>query len=76
MNKDPEYTWKNGSNIYSFKLHKKRTNPFLTLLIAFDAAGLIGGVGVLMPFQIRSTILTSFLDPLHDTFLNMLSCLA
>ncbi|MBQ0083609.1 MAG: dicarboxylate/amino acid:cation symporter [Clostridiales bacterium] len=72
----PEYAYVGGTNSYNFKLKKKSLNPFIGLVLALALAVVIGFLGLLLPENIRSNILNGLLIPLHDTFLNVLGCIA
>ena len=72
----PEYSYKKGKNVYSFRFKKKSMNPLVLLVIALAAALLTGAAGLLLPENIRTVLLDSVLTPLHDTFLNILGCIA
>ena len=73
---NPEYSFKGGENRYSFRVARKRLNPFLSILITFLAALTVSSIGYLFPEEVRSGIVSGFLSPLHNTFLNVLSCVA
>lgn len=72
----PEYAYSDGANIYTFRIKKKSLSPFAMLIIALIAALAAGFAGLLLPDGIRGSVLDSFLTPLHDTFLNVLGCIA
>lgn len=72
----PYYSYSGSINSYMFKLQKKRLNPFVTLLITVAAALIAGFCGSLSPQAARETVLNMLLNPLHDTFLNILGCVA
>lgn len=76
LNLMPEYIFKNNVNIYNFRVAKKAANPFFTLLIALAAACIVGFAGFLLPDAARNAVLQNVFDPLHNTFLNVLGCLA
>lgn len=72
----PEYVFANDLNTYTFRIRRKALNPFVTLLLALAAAALIGGLGLLLPAGTREMLQSGVLTPLHDTFLNVLGCIA
>lgn len=72
----PEYSYKNGKNIFSFKLRKKPKNPLVTLLFSLLIAVVIGYLGMLLPDGIRVAALDNIVTPINDTFLNILGCAA
>ncbi|MCQ2409766.1 MAG: dicarboxylate/amino acid:cation symporter [Clostridia bacterium] len=72
----PEYTYSDGKNEYSFKLKKKKINPFIIILIAFASAIAVGCLGLLFPENVKNGITDSFINPVYDAFLNVLSCIA
>ena len=72
----PEYSYRGGLNIFSFKLRRKQKNPLITLLISLVCAVIFGNLGMLMPDGLRTALLDSFITPINDTFLNVLGCAA
>lgn len=72
----PEYTFNKNKNEYSFKVKKKSLNPFVQLVIAIVAAVAVGALGFVLPDVVRNTALELALNPLHDTFFNILGCIA
>ena len=71
----PEYSYKNQTNIYTFRLKNKPLNPFVSLAISISSALIIGTLGKLVP-DIASFILENILTPLYDAFFNILGCIA
>lgn len=73
----PEYSYSDNVNTYLFRIKKKTINPFVSLAVAIISAVVFGfaGKAFLAPGTIE-TFMTGFLNPLHDTFLNMLGCIA
>ncbi len=76
LNLSPDYTYTGHTNRYQFRFRKKQFNPFVTLVIALALAFAFGMLGLLLPGNLRQTVLDSVLTPLHDTFLNILGCIA
>ena len=74
----PDYTYltHDEENQYLFSYHKKQISPLLTLIIAFAAAILVGILGLLLPANTLASINNGLMEPLHTTFLNILSCIA
>ncbi len=72
----PEYSYTDGENIYFFRVKRREVNPFVSLLIAIAAAVFCGAIGQLLPVSVRQALLTNGLSPLHETFLNVLGCIA
>ncbi len=72
----PEYAYIGNKNLYTFRIPKKTMHPFVKLLIAVIAAAAIGAGGFLLSAGVRESLLNGVLIPLHDAFLNILSCIA
>lgn len=72
----PEYAFTGISNSYQFRIRRDSRNPFLGLILALTAAIALGFLGLLIPEGIRTLLLHELLTPLHDTFLNILGCIA
>ncbi len=72
----PEYNYSAGTNSYSFTASEKSANPFLKLIIAIAAALAAGFAGLLLPQSVSTFLLDGVLTPLHNTFLNVLGCIA
>lgn len=72
----PDYSYINDANVYGFRLKKKSLGPFATLLIALACAVVIGMAGLAVSENVRNGILDMLILPLHDTFLNILGCIA
>jgi len=72
----PSWQYQNGSNTVSFSIKKKQKLSQLSLvLIAVLSALVLGWLGLLLPEGLRTTILTTLLDPLFNTFLSVFSCI-
>lgn len=77
LNVTPEYSYVDNSNVYSYRIKKKKINPFFILMFAMIAAVVVGMLGMIaIPDATRSICVNSVLGPLHDTFLNILGCVA
>lgn len=72
----PDYSYLHNNNRYLFRIKKKSVNPFITLLIALCASGLVGALGYAFGENTRSMLTETILTPLNDVFLNILSCIA
>lgn len=72
----PEYAYAGTENVYSFRIRKKSKNPFLPLIIALASAVCVGLLGLMLPKGIYVGLYDNLLTPLHDTFLNVLGCIA
>lgn len=72
----PDYSYSGNENTYFFRIRKKTRNPFATLSIALLSAAVCGALGLLFPQEIRTEALTYLFEPLHDTFSNLLNCIA
>ena len=72
----PEYSYVNDKNTYFFRMKHKGINPFVSLLITLAAAIGVSFAGLLLPDDVRSTIVTYLLDPLYSVFLSVLGCIA
>ena len=72
----PLYSYVNGRNRMVFKLKKQKMNPLLSLAIVVAAAVVVGLLGMLLPDQLRQTVLNNVLTPVYDTFFNLLGTIA
>ena len=72
----PEYNYTTNNNAYLFRVKRKTISPLMVLLITLAASFLFGFLGLLLPDNVRTVILGEVLNPLHDTFLNVLGCIA
>lgn len=72
----PEYSYAPSGNTYNFRIHKKRMNPFLVLIISLACAFAVGFLGLLIDRNTCNVILESVIVPLQDTFFNILGCIA
>ena len=77
LNLKPAYAYTNGRNSLYYRLRKKSMPQIQTLCIVAALSILVGIFGVLLiPDGIRSMILESILNPIYDTFFNILGCIA
>lgn len=73
----PEFSYRDGENLYTFRVRRKSLNPFIRLAITLALAITAGVLGQLvLPAGFRTAVLDGVLTPLHDTFLNVLGCIA
>lgn len=72
----PEYNFSEDRNTYTFKIKKKQTNPVILLGITVVAAIIVNFLGMLVPETTRNGIANNFFVPVHETFLNLLTCIA
>lgn len=72
----PEYSYDGKYNIISLKVKGNHKSAFLPLIISVISAILISSVGMMVSWEAREFLLTTLLTPIHDTFLNILGCLA
>ena len=77
MRLSPEYSYSSGFNCIKFRLKKKSPGQLTTLLIVILAAVIVGLAGLfLLPDHLRELLLTSVIDPVYNTFFNILGCIA
>ncbi len=73
----PEYSYSDNVNTYLFRIKKKALNPFMTLAIVIIGAVLLGVIGkAFFSAGLINGIINSVINPLHDAFLSMLTCVA
>ncbi len=73
----PEFSYQDGVNLYTFRIRRKSLNPFVRLALTLALAIATGVLGMLLlPVGFRTAVLDGVLTPLHDTFLNVLGCIA
>jgi len=72
----PDYQYVNGENRVTLMPHRKKRNPMATLLVAIVLGVVCGLLGCLLPGEIRITFADSFLTPLFDAFMGLLTALA
>lgn len=77
MRLSPDYSYDNGFNRISFRLKRKSPGQMVTLCLVILSAVIIGMLGLfLLPGQIREMLLSSIIDPVYNTFFNILGCIA
>ena len=77
MRLDPEYSYDKDTNRIRFRVKKKPLGQIATLAIAIVLALLVGILGMfLMPDGVRDNILTAVVNPIYNTFFNILGCIA
>ena len=73
----PEYSYSGGFNCIKFRLKKKSPGQIATLFIVILSAVIVGMAGLfLFPDHLRELLLTSVVDPVYNTFFNILGCIA
>ena len=72
----PTYEYSKNTNIVSFKLKKRQSNPIVGLLAALVSAVLIGLMGMLAPEAVRTGCYESVLTPVYDAFIGVLTTVA
>lgn len=73
MSVAPSVSYFNNKNYIQLKLHKPTMNPIFKLLLSLLAGGLIGGLGLLLPTEIRTAFQDNILSPVYNAFLGVLS---
>ena len=77
MRLSPEYSYNNGYNCIKFRLRRKSPGQIVTLCLVILSAALVGMLGhVILPGHVREVLLTSVVDPVYNTFFNILGCIA
>ena len=72
----PEYEYSQEQNIYTFKFRKKQKNPVISLGITVVAALIVNVLGSFIPEATRIGISDNVFVPLHEMFLNLLTCIS
>lgn len=72
----PLYSYTQGKNRLLFKLKKPAMHPFASLALSIAAGLLIGWSGMFLPVALRTGILNNFLEPIYNTFFNILGAIA
>ncbi len=73
----PEYFYENETNGIRFRIKKKPLGQIATLCIVMIAAFVVGMAGmVVIPAGLRNNLLQSVINPVYDTFFNILGCIA
>lgn len=77
MRLSPEYSYEKGVNHIRFRLKKKSPGQIVKLLMVMAAAALIGILGVIiLPDGVREILLSGVIEPVYNTFFNILGCIA
>lgn len=73
----PEYSYVGNKNHIRFSVKKKQRGQIATLLIVIAAAALVGFAGLaILPDGAREVLLTAVINPVYNTFFNILGCIA
>ena len=73
----PEYYYSNNTNTYLLRIKKHTLSPVVRLIISLLCAFTLGFAGkALFPESVMNGILNNVINPLHDTFMSLLSCIA
>ena len=72
----PIYSYERGCNKIIFKFKVQKAHPLLNLAAYMFAGAAVGLAGMLMPEALRTVILESILNPIYDTFFNVLGTIA
>ena len=74
---EPEYSFSRGRNCVTFMLRRKPRKQLAALAFALANATVVGFLGMLvLPDDVRETLLTGILQPMNDAFFHILTCLA
>lgn len=77
MRLSPEYSYDRGVNRIRFRIKKKSPGQIVTLLMVMIAAAMVGILGtVILPDGVRGILLSGVIEPVYNTFFNILSCIA
>ena len=77
LNQKPAYSYSNNRNTLYYRIKKKSISQFQVLCIVTVLSILTGVFGNLfIPQDIRCMILDSIIDPIYNTFFNVLGCIA
>lgn len=77
LNLGPEYTYENDTNRIRFRLKKKPLGQIAILGIVMIAALVIGIAGkFLFPENLRVNLLEAVINPIYNTFFDILGCIA
>lgn len=73
----PEYSYDDESNSIRFRIKKKPLGQLAVLGIVIVAAVVLGLTGLfLFPDSLRENLLESLINPIYNTFFNILGCIA
>lgn len=77
LNQKPVYSYSEGRNSLYYRIRKKSMPLFQILCIVAALSVFTGVFGVLfIPDGLRQMILDSIINPVYDTFFNILGCIA
>ena len=77
LNQKPAYSYSNGRNSLYYRIKRKSLSQFQVLCIVVVLSIFAGVLGVLfIPDGLRRMILESVINPIYDTFFNILGCIA
>ncbi|MCQ2398157.1 MAG: dicarboxylate/amino acid:cation symporter [Sphaerochaetaceae bacterium] len=68
----PSYYYSHKTNTVSFKVSRKKINPFILLLISIAFAVVAGFLGRFLPDNLRLQIADNILAPVCSTYINVL----
>lgn len=72
----PDYRYMSGTNRLMFMLKRKPMNQLQLMFFVLVASWLCGAMGQFLPDTVREGLLTGFIQPLYETFFNVLTCIA
>jgi Na+/H+-dicarboxylate symporter len=73
----PEYSYDTGFNRIRFRVKRKSPGQIVNLVIVMAAAILVGVMGMaVFPDGLRSILLAAVVEPVYNTFFNILGCIA
>lgn len=72
----PIYSYERGCNKIIFKFKVQKSHPLLNLAAYMFAGAAVGMAGMFMPEALRIVILESILNPIYNTFFNILGTIA
>ena len=73
---EPQFSYVHGRNRVLFRMARKPLNQLAVLGIMLVCALVVGFLGMLLPDNVRQTILEGAIQPLYKTFFSMLTCIA
>ena len=77
LNLKPAYSYSNGRNSLYYRIRKKSMPQFQVLCLVAVLSVFTGLFGVLfIPDGLRQMILETIINPVYDTFFNILGCIA
>ncbi len=73
----PEYSYDKGVNRIRFRVRKKPVGQITKLCLVMLSAIIVGMTGkIILPDSVRDALLTALIDPVYNTFFNILGCIA